>query len=197
MNEPPELLPMHHEFHIAFQLFAPSTDLFQFSVSRFLSLRPVGMAEVIGVVSGALTFATVAAQVTKSIIEIRDCWGQIRDAPEDLQRLVKEIEIFGFILADIEADLSQDSVAGALKNSNHASQSLELCKHAASDIEAVSRGLKDDINNTKGFKKSYASFKVVIKKGKIEKYRTRLGSATRLLSLSQQCYTRSVWNHLI
>jgi hypothetical protein len=150
------------------------------------------MAEVIGVVSGAFTFATVVAQVTKSIIQIKDCWGQIRDAPEDLERLVREIEIFGLILMDIEEDLSKDAVAGVIKNNNHALKSFELCREAAVDLEAASEGLMAEIRSTKGFKRSYASLKVVIKKGNFEKYRTRLGSATRLLSLSQQCYTRFV-----
>lgn len=149
------------------------------------------MAEVIGVVSGALTFATVVAQATKSIFQIRDCWSQIRDAPEDLQRLVREVEIFGLILTDIEEDLSKDEVAGVLKNSNHALQSLELCKEAAVDLETVSDSLIKEIRPISGLTRTYASLKVVIKKGSIEKYRTRLGNASRLLSLSQQCYTRS------
>jgi hypothetical protein len=148
------------------------------------------MAEVIGVVSGALTFATVVAQVTKSTIQIKDCWGQIRDAPEDLERLVREIDIFGLILMDIEEDLSKDSVAGVLKNNNHALKSFELCREAAVDLETASEGLMAEMRSAKGFKRSYASLRVVIKKGNFERYRTRLTSATRLLSLSQQCYTR-------
>lgn len=148
------------------------------------------MAEMIGVVSGALTFATVVAQVTKSIIQIKDCWDQVRDAPDDLKRLIREVEIFGSILTDIEEDLSKDSVAGVLKGSNHALQSLELCREAAGDLETVSEDLNNEIQPARGLKRSYVSLKIVIKKGNIEKYRIRLGSATRLLSLSQQCYTR-------
>lgn len=149
------------------------------------------MAEVIiGVVSGALTFATVAAQVTKSIIKIKDCWNQIRDAPEDIQRLVSSLELFGQVLVDIEADLSQNSFADALKNSSHACQSLKFCKEAVNDLEAVSRNLMEDIRDAKGLKRAYASFKAVAKKGNIEKYRARLESAKSLLSLSQQCYLR-------
>lgn len=150
------------------------------------------MAEVIGVVSGALTFTTVVAQVTKSIFEIKGCWEQVRDAPEDLQRLVREVEIFGLILADIEEELSNGSVANVLKNSNHATQSFEFCKEAAGDLDIVSKGLMKDIYSAKNCRRPYAALKIVIKKGNTEKYRERLGSATRLLSLSQQCYTRYV-----
>lgn len=53
------------------------------------------MAEVTGVVPSAITFATVVAQVTESIITIKDCWCQFRDAPTDLKYLMRELELFG------------------------------------------------------------------------------------------------------
>jgi hypothetical protein len=86
---------------------------------------------------------------------------------------------------DIEEDLSKDSVAGVLKNNNHALKSFELCREAAVDLETASEGLMAEMRSAKGFKRSYASLRVVIKKGNFERYRTRLTSATRLLSLSQ------------
>ncbi|KAJ5710542.1 hypothetical protein N7488_004698 [Penicillium malachiteum] len=147
------------------------------------------MAEVIGIVSGGLTFATVVAQVTKSVFEIRDFWGQIRDAPKDLQHLILEMEVYGSILMDIEKDLSDSSVVGTLTKSNHAMKSFELCRKAASDLDDVSTDLINDLGTTRGFKKKYASLKLVMKKGTVEKYVQRLRNANQLLSLSQQCYT--------
>jgi len=82
------------------------------------------MAEVIGVVSTAITFATVVAQVTKSIITIRDCWSHFRDTPSNLKCLMRDLELFGLILAEIEEGLSQEAFACALKGSKHAMQSL-------------------------------------------------------------------------
>lgn len=73
------------------------------------------MAEVIGVVSGAITFATVVVQLGKSIATLKNCWGQFNDDPDDLRRLVQEIELFGLIVADIEEDLSQESGLIALE----------------------------------------------------------------------------------
>lgn len=78
------------------------------------------MAQVIGVVSSAITFATVIAQVIESIITIKDCWSQFRDALDDLQYLMRDLELFGLILAEIEEDLSQKDLAFALKGSKHA-----------------------------------------------------------------------------
>jgi hypothetical protein len=115
------------------------------------------MAEVIGIVSSAITFATVVAQVTESIIAINDYCSQIKVAPHDLQILLNELELFGFILADIEEDLARDEGASALVNSKHATKSLLLCKQAAEDLEAIAKGLSRDIMSPGLLKKSYAA----------------------------------------
>jgi hypothetical protein len=74
------------------------------------------MAEVIGIASGAITFATVVSQFTKSksIIAINSYCSQIKDAPHDLRILLNELELFGLILTDIEEDLAKEEVACAL-----------------------------------------------------------------------------------
>jgi hypothetical protein len=64
------------------------------------------MAEVIGVVSGAITFATVLVQIGKTIITLKECYNDLRDAPDDLRKLVQQIEIFSKILVHVEEDLS-------------------------------------------------------------------------------------------
>lgn len=100
------------------------------------------MAEVIGVVEGALTFATVAAQVTKSIITIKDCWDQFRDAPTDLRLLMRELDMFGLILADIQEDLLEEEFASALTGNKLATQSLIFSKRAAASCRELARDIR-------------------------------------------------------
>lgn len=150
------------------------------------------MAEVIGIVSGAITFATVVVQITNSIITIKECWSQIRDAPDDLKYLVREIEAFGLILADIEETLSQESASAALRKSKQAMQSIAFCKKAAADLQTIAEDMLKTLRPSGGFRRSYAAMKITLQKGKLEKYRSRLQNAVRLLQLSQQCYTMFV-----
>ena len=84
----------------------------------------VDMAEAIGIASGAITFATVVVQVGQSILTLKNCWDEMRDAPHDIRKLVEEIELLGLILADIEDDLSQDSIYSALEDNKHALKSF-------------------------------------------------------------------------
>lgn len=149
------------------------------------------MAEVIGAVSSAITFATVVVQVTESIITIKDCWRQFHDAPDDFKYLMRDLELFRIILADIEEDLSQKDLAFALQDSKHAMQSLQFSREAATSLQALSDDILRDMHCSNRLRKYYAAAKAVMQRGKFEKHMARLRNAIQLLSLSQQCYTRS------
>jgi hypothetical protein len=171
----------------------------QIHANRSSALSPSGnplnlvMAEIIGVVSGAMTFATVVIQIGKSITTIKDFWEELQDAPDDLQKLVEEVKVFSFILADIEEDLSQPSISFALKSSKHALHSFELCKRAAEDLDFVCRELNQDVGPLSNrMRRSRKALKIVMSKGKTKKHRMRLQNVLQLLMLSQQCYTRYV-----
>lgn len=138
------------------------------------------MAELVGVV----------AQLATSITKLKDCWRQIRDAPEDLKRLKVEIETLSTILAVGEADIAQESVVSSLVNSKPAAQSFNLCRQASEELDLLVQELGRDIDSPSLRRRSCAAVKIVKQKSKVEKYRSRLHNVTRLLSLSQQCYTR-------
>jgi hypothetical protein len=147
------------------------------------------MAEVIGIVSGAITFATVLVQIGNTIATLKECYDNLRDAPDDLRKLVQEIELFGFILTDIGEDLSQ-SPNPALGNNKHALKSFTLCKDAAKELDIVCTDIVREIKSPNRLRRSLKSVRIVLQKGKIEKHKTHLQHAIQLLMLSQQCYTR-------
>jgi hypothetical protein len=151
------------------------------------------MAELIGIVSGAITFATVVAQISKSIIQIKDCWGQIRDAPEEMQEIIAELEIYDLILRENEQILSSCPLANFIEMNGHSFRSLEVCKKAAENLQIISKDLANDLRPSGRLRRSYSSFKIVLQKSKVEKYKARLSNSIRLLSLSQQCYSMYVW----
>jgi hypothetical protein len=150
------------------------------------------MAELVGVVASAITFGTVVAQLTSSITSLKDFCEQIRNIPSDINWLVRDIEILGLILSDIEAEFVQKSITPGLNDSKHVRQSLEFCREAALSLETTYKDLAQDIQSGSRVPQSYAIMKLVMRRSKIEKYKSRLEDVIRLLLLSQQCYTRSV-----
>ncbi|PMD32336.1 hypothetical protein L207DRAFT_399301, partial [Hyaloscypha variabilis F] len=148
------------------------------------------MAELIGVISGAITFGSLVAQLATSIKKLKDSWEQFRGAPEDLKWLIRDIEIFGLVLAEIEGDTAQGSVASNLTNNKSALQSFRLCKEASEELDILVTDLGRDIDSSSRLLRSYAALKMTIQTNKVEKYRSRLKNLIGLLMLSQQCYTR-------
>jgi hypothetical protein len=150
------------------------------------------MAEVIGVVSGAITFATVVVQLGKSISTLKNFCDQLNDAPDDIRRLVREIELLGLIVADMEEDLSQESGPIPLHDKKYISQCLNLCKEASEDLALVCTDLFQDTKPPNHLRRAYKSTRLVMQKRKIEKYAARLQKVIQLLILSQQSYMRCV-----
>ena len=150
------------------------------------------MAELLGVISSSIALAEVVTKLTSSIIKLKDYWNQINDAPDELKWLIRETEMFGLILAEVEAHSAQHALASSFMNNRATMQSLVLCKEASAELDIVVRDLGQNLNSPSRFHRSYAAVKMVAKKNKLEKYKTRLRNVTSLFSVSQQCYTRQV-----
>ena len=50
------------------------------------------MAEVLGVVASGVAVSQIAGQVTKSIFKLKQYWGQVQDAPDEIKYLLREID---------------------------------------------------------------------------------------------------------
>ncbi|KAJ5126313.1 hypothetical protein N7526_008490 [Penicillium atrosanguineum] len=77
--------------------------------------------------------------------------------------------------------------------SEHSFQSLGVCRKAAESLQIISKDIAKDLRPSGRFRRSYFSVKIVLQKGKVEKYKARLSNSIRLLSLSQQCYSMCAW----
>ncbi|GAB1194712.1 hypothetical protein APSETT444_003958 [Aspergillus pseudonomiae] len=146
------------------------------------------MAELVGVVSSAITFATFAVQVSKSVQTLKGYWDSIRDAPDDLKWLLREVEILGCIIADVDKDLSQGSVPLGLRDSQHVTQSLHLCEEAVECLESLCKDLLQGIGSSSRMRRSYQAARIILHERRTEKHISKLHSVVRLLMLSQQCY---------
>jgi hypothetical protein len=150
------------------------------------------MAELVGMIASAVTFGTVVAQLTRSITCLKDFCEQIRNLPSDINWLVRDIEILGLVLSDIEAEFVQKPITPGVNDSKHVRQSLEFCREAAVGLEITYKDLVQDIQSGSRIPRSYAMMKLVMRRSRVEKYKSRLQDVIRLLLLSQQYYTRSV-----
>jgi hypothetical protein len=132
--------------------------------------------------------------VAVSVAKLKSYWDLLEDAPEDIQRLIEEVEILSLILDDIKDDQVQNPISSLLLDGTSLSRSLQHCKMAADRLRLLTDDMGSSIDTSHHLKKRWASAKVLLKKDKIKKFKVELESATRLLSLSHQNYTRYLTN---
>jgi len=147
------------------------------------------MAEIVGLVASGISIATLAVQIANSLAKLKSYWNDIIEAPEDITLLIEELDGLYHSLADIDKHQHRNPISSTVSKVTSISRCLELCRQAASQLEELTDKLSADINTQHRLKKRWASAKVVFKKDKIKKYKSRLKSAIRLLSISYQCYT--------
>lgn len=153
-------------------------------------LPPCSMAEVIGVVASGLTIGSLAAGITSSIVKLKSYWDQVQNAPEDVRDLIEELEDLSYLLADIADDQQSNPMSSLIFDSTSASRCLQHCKRGADRLVELTDNLSTDLDASNGLRRKWASAKVMLKKDQVDRYKAKLERAIRLLSLSQQIYTR-------
>lgn len=153
------------------------------------------MAEVIGIVASAVSISQLTGQIAEGIIKLKGFWDQVKDAPEDISYLIRELEVLKNVLYELEPKQLRnhhDEIIGGYAFQ----QSLALCREGTHELVCLADTLSSEISSSRRFKKARGCVKMVIKKEKIKRYKSRLKSAVNLLSLSHQCYTRYKYSPL-
>ena len=144
------------------------------------------MAEVFGVVAGAITIGGLAKRLTTSVGTLKRLWDKVRDAPETIRILIKNLELVNPVLSDMEmVFLRLESTA---LNDRAVKLSMDYCHQAVRDLELLVEDMHGQLTSTKKFNRNFAKFRVPIKKESIRNYQERLQYALHILSLSQQNY---------
>ena len=148
------------------------------------------MAEVIGIVGSGISIATLAVQIAGTVVKLKSYWDEVKDAPEDIWLLMEELEELNMLLSTIRDNLQRDPMSNTIAAAIPASKCLDHCQRGARRLQELTEDLHADINTERGAKLRWASAKVVMKKDKIKRYKSRLESSIRLLTLSYQFYNR-------
>ncbi|KAI8166403.1 hypothetical protein K4K54_008344 [Colletotrichum sp. SAR 10_86] len=147
------------------------------------------MAEVLGVVSSAIAVAELAGKFGLSVMKLKQLWDEIQDIPEEMNRIMRQLEILKPVLAGMEADFVQQQRHKVYSNSaTNLHASIEYCRDAVNDLESLAEDLQARISTAKRSRRNITKLKVSFKKEDIRKYQERIGWALHLISLSQQSY---------
>ena len=147
------------------------------------------MAEVIGVVASGISIGSLAIQIVSSIQQLLDFWSTVKDAPENVQALLQEINILGNLLSEIDGNEGEEH-SSVIRQA--ITKATEYCQLALDKIDTVLRDLASGLYSTRGRIKHWTAVKTALKDKRLEKSLVRLERAKSLLNLAYQCYTQYV-----
>ena len=148
------------------------------------------MAELLGVVASGISIVTIAAQISSSVIKLKSYYDELNEAPEEIRSLIERVEILSMLLTQIRDDQGGNSLPSGTLDASSASRCLENCLTGADRLKELVDDLGAEVALSKGLKKKWIGFKVLLRKTKIDKFKNRLEGAIVLLNLSYQCYMR-------
>ncbi|KAL2037036.1 hypothetical protein N7G274_010163 [Stereocaulon virgatum] len=146
------------------------------------------MAEILALVSGAVTVAQLAGQVGVSVLKLKALWSEVNDVPDTVNALMMHLELLDPILSEMGNEFPR--VQGIVQTDRLAMLSLEQSRQALQNLERLVNELHQQISSKKSLRRGIVKVKVTLKKDLIRTYQEQLQSALQLLTLSQQ-------NHLI
>lgn len=153
------------------------------------------MAEVLGLVASGLSVAQFAGSIVTTSLKVKALLDEVKDAPESLRIMLDDIELLAPILC--EATTAGDEGAGTnlalLPATSHLQQemqkALKACQAAGEQLESLATGLMSEIDAARGgLRRKRAAVKIVLKRGTLAQYETRLQRTIRLLNLAQNTY---------
>lgn len=137
------------------------------------------MAEVVGVVASVI-------QIIDAASKLRNLWQSVKDAPDDLNDCIKDIQRTARLL-----DKSKSLLCGQLKLND---ESITECTQDLDDALAALRTVSSDLQTQLQINKHRGALKTVLKKDEIARGRRKLERAQSLLATAQQHLSLYVHN---
>jgi hypothetical protein len=157
---------------------------------RLVSFLHCIMAEVVALIASGVSIAQLSGQIANSIMTLKGVWDQLKDAPEEISCLIRELQLLHHVMLNLEQGHMQGHLRDVIIDSNVFRHSLDFCREAAKELTELVDALSRQLDRTARFHRHRASVKFVLKKDQIKRCKSRLKRAISLLSLSHQCYSR-------
>lgn len=140
--------------------------------------------------AGIIAVVQVTGQAVVLTTKIKKLWGEVRDAPEEIQDLLDEVELVSLLLRDIELQAQQTGLPAQAWGGQSAVAILKHTQRAHQALEGAADLLDREIQRSqnKG-RRMMASSKVLLKKPVLDRLKARLEFSLRLLQLSTQLQT--------
>ncbi|TEY87481.1 hypothetical protein BOTCAL_0001g00070 [Botryotinia calthae] len=141
------------------------------------------MAEVLGTVASGIGVAQLAGSLVSSIIKLKGYWDQIKDAPDDIGFLVREIDTHHLILRSILESQARMTSSGR-PSDTFLEHSLKLCEDSSNELNELVKALEKEMNSSNKWRSKLGATKVVLKNDQLKKLKKRMKNASKVMNLA-------------
>lgn len=134
--------------------------------------------------AGVIAVASIALQLAHNIKGLRTFWTNVRDAPQDIQFIVADLQLLSGILADIAFEAQHAEADESLTTV------LISCLSRTQTLTASVKAIENDFESTRTFVKKWTAVKAVFKSEKVNKFQDVLEQLKSTLILAQQIQQR-------
>lgn len=142
------------------------------------------MAEVFGIIAGAITVGGLTRRLTPSVLSLKRLWNEVKNAPKTVDDLINYLELVNTVLSDMEMEFSRPG--STVLNERTIKLSVVRCHQAVRDLELLVEDMHCRLTSKRKVKRSSAKVRISIKKKLIKNWQERLQSALQILSISLQ-----------
>ena len=145
------------------------------------------MAEILGIAASGLSIGSLAIQIFASVQRVKHLWSAIKDASEDAQILLEELDLLVRLLSAVE-DVENKS----LERTGTVIEARRYCERAKARIETVVNELSDGPETSKSRIKRWTAINFVMRGKRVRKCVARLERAKSMLNLALQCLNQVI-----
>ena len=134
--------------------------------------------------ASGIAVASLAIQLVDSVREIRRFFRTLKDAPEELDRLIDLLEHMELMLDNIGKLVEPDTDI-----SPSVLKAIQICEKALNKLGALIQKMKRDCSAQSPLKKSLGFFKLACKKEEVEEIERQLDRAVSNLNMVMTYYS--------
>ncbi|KAM3562412.1 hypothetical protein ARSEF4850_002802, partial [Beauveria asiatica] len=144
------------------------------------------MAEVVGVVAAGIAFGEVVIKISSHVFTLKHMWKEFKEMPDSIKQLVRDIELLGSVLQEMEADMTSSTADGIVWGGGVGSLIVEACRSAFNTLSLSVNDVSQEVRATRGIKAALKKGKMVLNKDFWAKTEKRLQDVVGRLQIAQQ-----------
>ena len=142
------------------------------------------MAEGLATAASGIAVLTVAVQLAQSIKKLSDFWTSIKEAPEDIQAIVTDLDLLSNVLIRIAHEAQHVEPDASL------AATLNVCLVKVRKLTALLNEIEPAFDSSDLRVRKWTALKAVLKQGQLVKFQVALDRLKGTLLLVQQYQTR-------